>query len=159
MSPGERPEPGQWSPPADGGERTIRLTWTGERLQFLGRTAYGDPVLVGGNPEGPGAKPSDLLPLSLAACTAYDVVEILRKQRQDLRQLQIDVSWIQDPDPPWTFRSIHCRFVLTGTIDPRKAARAIELAEGKYCAVAATIRPTVVLTHEAEIHPEPSPSG
>jgi len=129
----------------------VRLVWTGDRLQFTGRTAYGEPVMVGGDPEGPGAKPSDLLPLSLAACTAYDVVEILRKQRQWLQALQIVVSWEQDPDPPWTFRSIHSRFVLTGDIDPRKAERAIELAEGKYCAVAATIRPTVVLTHEAEV--------
>jgi putative redox protein len=110
--------------------------------------------LVGGNVEGPGAKPSDLLPLSLAACTAYDVVEILSKQRQPLRRLEVVVTWEQDPEPPWTFRSIHCRFVLTGGVDPRKADRAIELAEEKFCAVAATIRPTVILTHEADIRPD-----
>ncbi len=109
--------------------------------------------------EGPGAKPSDLLPLSLAACTAYDVVEILRKQRQPLRALEVVVTWEQDPDPPWTFRSIHCRFVMEGAIDPSKADRAIELAEGKYCAVAATIRPTVTLTHEAEIRGGEDPEG
>jgi putative redox protein len=131
----------------------VRLRWSGDRLQFIGQTGYGDPVRLGGDPEGPGAKPSDLLPLSLAACTAYDVVEILRKQRQHLIHLEAIVTSIQDPDPPWTFRSIHVRFVLTGGIDPRKAARAVELAEGKYCAVAATIRDTVELTHAIEIVP------
>ena len=129
----------------------VRLEWTGDRLQFVGQTGYGEPVLIGGNAEGPGAKPSDLLPISLAACTAYDVIEILRKQRQDLRELQVIVTSVQDPDPPWTFRSIHLRFVVAGTVEQRKAERAIALAESKYCAVAATLRPVVALTHDVEL--------
>ncbi|HUL85917.1 MAG TPA: OsmC family protein [Actinomycetota bacterium] len=129
----------------------VRLEWTGDRLQFVGRTGYGEPVLIGGNIEGPGSKPSDLLPISLAACTAYDVVEILRKQRQDLRELQVIVTSVQDPDPPWTFRSIHMRFVVAGTVEERKAERAIALAESRYCAVAATLRPVVALTHDVEL--------
>ncbi len=129
----------------------VRLEWTGDRLQFVGQTGYGEPVLIGGNTEGPGAKPSDLLPISLAACTAYDVVEILRKQRQDLRELQVIVTSVQDPDPPWTFRSIHMRFVVAGTVEERKAERAVALAESRYCAVAATLRPVVALTHDVEL--------
>ncbi len=129
----------------------VRLHWDGDRLQFHGTTAYGDPISVGGDAEGPGAKPSDLLPLSLAACTAYDVVEIIRKQRQVLRGLDVVVTSTQDPDPPWTFRSIHCEFVLTGDIDESKAERAVSLAEGKSCAVAATIAPVVALTHAVRI--------
>jgi putative redox protein len=129
----------------------VRLRWTGDRLQFVGETAYGGPVLVGGDAEGPGAKPSDLLPLSLAACTAYDVVEILRKQRQRLVALEAIVTSVQDADPPWTFRSIDVRFVLTGEVDARKAARAVDLAESKYCAVAATLRPVVEIVHSIQI--------
>lgn len=128
-----------------------RLIWTGERLQFEGLTAYGDPVHVGGDVQGPGAKPSDLLPVSLAACTAYDVVVILRKQRQDLRALEVTIRSTQDPEPPWTFRSIHTHFVLRGRIDDQKAGRAIDLAESKYCSVAATLRPVVELSHSYEI--------
>ena len=131
----------------------VRLEWTGDRIQFIGTTGYGEPILVGGDVEGPGAKPSDLLPLSLAACTAYDVVEILRKQRQDLLGLEVVATSAQDPDPPWTFRSIHLRFQLTGAVDASKAAKAIEIAETRYCAVAATIRSVVRLTHEVTIVP------
>jgi putative redox protein len=131
----------------------VRLAWTGDRIQFVGTTGYGEPILVGGDVEGPGAKPSDLLPLSLAACTAYDVVEILRKQRQDLLGLEVVATSVQDPDPPWTFRSIHLRFRLTGTVDASKAAKAVEIAETRYCAVAATIRSVVRLTHEVTIVP------
>ena len=131
----------------------VRLVWTGDRIQFVGTTAYGESILVGGDVEGPGAKPSDLLPLSLAACTAYDVVEILRKQRQDLLGLEVVATSVQDPDPPWTFRSIHLLFQLTGTVDASKAAKAVEIAETRYCAVAATIRSVVRLTHEVTIVP------
>jgi putative redox protein len=131
----------------------VRLDWTGDRLQFVAATGYGGAVSVGGDADGPGAKPSDLLPVSLAACTAYDVVAILRKQRQDLRGLSIVVTSTQDPDPPWTFRAIHTAFAIRGAVDERKAARAIDLAEGKYCAVAATLRPLVDLTHSFTIEP------
>lgn len=131
----------------------VRLVWTGDRIQFVGTTGYGEPILVGGDVEGPGAKPSDLLPLSLAACTAYDVVEILRKQRQALLGLEVVATSVQDPEPPWTFRSIHLRFRLTGTVDASKAAKAVEIAETRYCAVAATIRSVVRLTHEVAIVP------
>ena len=131
----------------------VRLVWTGDRIQFVGTTGYGEPILVGGDVEGPGAKPSDLLPLSLAACTAYDVVEILRKQRQDILGLEVVATSVQDPNPPWTFRSIHLRFRLTGTVDASRAAKAVEIAETRYCAVAATIRSVVRLTHEVTIVP------
>ena len=93
------------------------------------------------------------LPLSLAACTAYDVVEILRKQRQDLRGLEAIVTSTQDDDPPWTFRAINVEWVVTGTVDQRKAERAVDLAERTSCAVAATIRPVVSLTHTVRIQP------
>ncbi|HJX07013.1 MAG TPA: OsmC family protein [Actinomycetota bacterium] len=134
----------------------VRLSWTGDRLQFVGRTGYGDVVTVGGDTDGPGAKPSDLLPISLAACTAYDVVVILHRQRQDLRALEAVITSTQDDEPPWTFRAIDIEWVVTGTVDRHKAERAVEIAESKFCAVAATIRPVVALSHRVRIEPTPS---
>jgi len=130
------------------------VTWLGDEqghLQFEGITSYGDPVLIGGDAGGRGAKPSDLLPVSLAACIAYDVVTILKKQRQDLRGLRIAISSEQDPDPPWTFRRITLRFQIEGDVDERKARKAIELSETKYCAVSAAVRPTVDVRTEIEV--------
>jgi putative redox protein len=132
----------------------VRLVWTGERLQFTAETGYGQLVRVGGDTDGPGAMPSDLLPISLAACTAYDVVEILRKQRQRLVGLEAVVRSEQDLDPPWTFRAIHVTWIVRGVVDAHKAARAVELAESKYCAVAATIKGVVTLTHSIELEVE-----
>jgi len=131
----------------------VRLRWTGERIQFVGDTGYGDAVRVGGDADGPGAKPSDLLPLSLAACTAYDVIEILRKQRQDVHGLDAIVTSAQDEDRPWTFRAIHVEWVVTGPVDQQKAERAVDLAERTSCSVAATIAPVVRLTHTVRIQP------
>jgi putative redox protein len=139
-----------------------RLTWLPDAgwLQFEGSTAYGAHVRLGGDPDGEGAKPSDLVPLSLAACTAYDVVEILRKQRQDLRALEVTVRSEQDREPPWAFRSIVTRFVLAGDVDEAKARKAVALAEGKYCAVAATLRDVVELGFEVEVRPtDGGPAG
>ena len=133
----------------------VRLSWTGDRLQFVGQTGYGDLVQVGGDRDGPGSKPSDLLPVSLAACTAYDVVVILQKQRQELRGLEAVITSTQDADPPWTFRAIDIEWIVTGTVDRHKAERAVEIAEGKYCAVAATIGPVVDLSHSVRIEPGP----
>jgi putative redox protein len=129
----------------------VMLRWTGEGLAFESTTSYGGPILTGNDPEGPGAKPSDLLPLSLAACTVYDVVVILRKQRQDLRGLEVRVTSEQDEDPPWTFRAIHMHFLVRGAVDDRKVARAIELSESKSCSVAATLRSVVRLSHSHEV--------
>lgn len=138
----------------------MTLRWTGPALRFEGRTSYGAPIVTGEDPGGEGSKPSDLLPLSLAACTVYDVVRILRKQRQDLRDLEVRIASAQDPEPPWAFRSIHMHFVLAGVIDDRKAARAIELSESKSCSVAATLRPVVRLTHSHEVvPPDDGPDG
>jgi putative redox protein len=127
------------------------VTWTGERLRFIGQPSWGGTLDLDGIAGGSGAKPSDLLPISLATCTAYDVVVILRKQRQDLRGLRVVTESDQDPDPPFTFRTIHMHFVFSGQVDEHKAIRAVELSESKYCGVAASLRATVRITHSVEI--------
>ena len=72
-----------------------RLAWVGG-LRFEGEDSRGFRFPVSGEEGWPGAKPSDLLPISLAACTAYDVVNVLRKQRQDLRGLEVRIDAEQE---------------------------------------------------------------
>jgi putative redox protein len=123
---------------------------------FEGRDARDHVIRVGGDLDGDAAKPSDLLPISLAACTAHDVVVILRKQRQGLSGLEVAIETEQDADPPWTFRSIRMHFVITGRVDPVKARKAIDLTERKYCAVAATLRPVLEMGTTLEVRPAPA---
>lgn len=139
----------------------IQLKWTGEDSHlFLGRDSRGTVVPVGMWPrkedpswtEWRGPKASDLLVISLCACSAYDVVDILRKQRQSLTGLSITAQAEQAPEPPWAFTRIHLHYVLTGQdLDPVKVERAIALSQDKYCSVAATIRGVTTITHSYEV--------
>lgn len=99
-----------------------------------------------------GVSPSDLLPMSLIGCTSYDVVEILKKQRQELYQLKVTAEAVQDEHPPWRFRKIHIHYQAIGRgVDPAKLRKAIEISEGKYCAVYATLKDVVEITHDVDV--------
>ncbi|HXX80019.1 MAG TPA: OsmC family protein [Thermodesulfovibrionales bacterium] len=142
----------------------IALRWFGkDSKMFVGRDSYGQTVVTGSwSREGgeqwqewKGLKPSDLLVISLCSCAAYDVVEILKKQRQRLSGLDITADSRQAPEPPYYFTDIHLHYVITGQdIAPRKVEKAIELSQNKYCSVAATIRGVAKITHSFEVKSE-----
>ncbi|MCA9900096.1 MAG: OsmC family protein [Ardenticatenaceae bacterium] len=139
----------------------IAVKWTGQGSQmFIGRDSFGHLVMAGSWPkdeddswqEWKGTKPSDLLLLSLASCSAYDVVMILGRQRQNLTNLYVNVDGKQASEPPYQFTEIHQHYTVEGVdLDPNKVARAIELSEEKYCSVAATVRGVAKLSHSFEI--------
>jgi putative redox protein len=138
----------------------VAVAWSGEGTQmFVGRDSYGHVVVAGSWPQ-PGQdhqewkalKPSDMLLISLASCSAYDVVMILGRQRQKLTGLYVQVTGKQNPDPPNAFVEIHAHYVVKGeNLDPAKVARAIKLSEERYCSVAATIRGVAQLSHSFEL--------
>ena len=95
---------------------------------------------------------ADLLTMSLIGCSAYDVIEILGKQRQKLNQLNVSAEAQQDETPPWKFKKIHIRYQAIGMgLDPDKVKKAIQLSEEKYCSVYATLRDVIDITHEVEV--------
>lgn len=99
-----------------------------------------------------GVSASDLLPMALIGCASHDVVEILNKQKQDLRQLNVTAESIQDDNPPWRFRKIVVHFQVVGMgIDPEKVRKAIELSEEKYCSVYNTLKDAVEIVNEFEV--------
>ena len=123
-----------------------------EGKQFIGIDSTKHSVVLSTPSEGVGIKPSELLLLAVASCSAVDVVEILEKKRMPLNYLEITTSGEQDQDPPWTFRKIHMHFKLGGANLTEKAvAQAIQLSEEKYCSVAATVRATAPITFDYEI--------
>ena len=127
---------------------TVSLGWVHER-QFILHDRSGFPVVMD-QPNGVNA--SDLLPLSLIGCSSYDVVAILEKQRQQIRDLAVSAESTRDPDPPWAFRQIHVHYKVSGRgLDREKVAKAIELAEGKYCGVFATLRNALEITSDFEL--------
>ncbi len=120
--------------------------------RFVGVDSTNHAVVLSSKDEGVGVKPSDMLLIALATCTAVDVVEILSKKRVRLDSLEIITTGEQDADPPWTFRQIHLKYCLSGQgLTAKAAEQAIQLAEEKYCSVSATLRRTVKITTEFEI--------
>lgn len=141
----------------------VVVKWTGaDSRLFVGRDSGGRTVTVGywqkpeeaGWTDWRGAKASDLLVIALCACSAYDVVDILQKQRAQLTGLTVTADAEQAPEPPWPFVRIHLHYAVSGhDLDPNKVARAIKLSEEKYCSVAATIRGVTQITHDFEVQP------
>ncbi|MFZ6030044.1 MAG: OsmC family protein [Chloroflexota bacterium] len=130
---------------------TATVKWI-EGKRFIGIDSTNHAVVLSTPSEGIGVKPSELLLIALAACSAVDVVEILSKKRMPLASLEISSSAEQDQDPPWTFRKIHLHFRLSGkNLTEKAVAQAIELSEEKYCSVAATVRATAQITTDFEI--------
>ena len=99
-----------------------------------------------------GVKPSDMLAMALIGCSSVDVVEILNKQKQDLRELKVTAESTQDDNPPWRFRKIHIHYQAVGkSIDLDKLAKAIRISEEKYCSVYATLKDAIEITHDFEV--------
>ena len=134
------------------GEVTLR--WV-ESLMMVGTDSNGHSIVIGKMPERKeefiGVKASDLLLMAVASCAAYDVIEILRKQREPMRNLIIDCHGDQQTEPPYTFTHIHLKYLIEGRVDPSKAEKAIRLSEDKYCSVISTLRPGVPITSSFEI--------
>lgn len=133
---------------------TVSIKWIDSQL-MVGIDSYGHPIITGSwpekSPEWAGLKPSDLLLLAAASCSAYDVVMILTKQREPLQGLEVHCTGDQQPEPPYTFTALHLHYIVKGAVNAQKLARAIELSETKYCSVISTLRATVKISSDYEI--------
>lgn len=116
----------------------VTLDWTGEDLEFVGRRNGHATPIDGRGKAGP--NPVALLLESIAACMGSDIVDILKKGRQDLRGLVIEIEADRMEEPP---RYIHAiRFVIrvAGVVEEAKARRAVELSFETYCSVWHSLR-------------------
>jgi putative redox protein len=97
------------------------------------------PVDQGGN--GSGFRPMQTILAALCGCSSVDVISILKKQRQELTDLKIEVDGKREESKePSLWKEISVKFKLAGTMDAAKAKRAVDLSIEKYCSVAETLR-------------------
>jgi putative redox protein len=133
--------------------RTATVKWVGDE-EFLATMPSGQNVLFDAAHEHKkGPSPKEILLGALGACTAIDVVSILRKKRQDLRSLELSVSGEDAPDPPQVWTKIEIVYRMTGRLDEKAVHDAIELSETKYCSVAAMLGKAAKITYRYEIVP------
>lgn len=135
------------------------LTWAGGAA-FVGETPAGHKIVIDGPPEGGGRnlgpRPMETLLLGMGACTSYDVISILKKSRQDIRDYRVDISARRADEEPKVFTEIHVHFKLTGRdIGEKQVERAISLSAEKYCSASIMLGKTARITHSFEIHQIP----
>jgi len=96
---------------------------------------------------GAGAKPIELVLAALAGCTAFDVITILRKARQDVTGLEVVATGDRRQEDPKIFTRIHVEYVVRGrNIAEGTLKRAIDLSEEKYCSVSAMLNASASIT-------------
>ena len=132
-----------------------RVKWL-DGVAFVGESGSGHAVVMDGAPEAGGrnlgVRPMEMVLVGMGACSAFDVVEILRKGRHKIDDCVVELDAERAPNPPKVFTRIHARFVVTGRgLDAAKAARAVELSMEKYCSATAMLGKTAEITHDVEI--------
>ena len=109
---------------------------------------------VGGTGRGP--KPKGLTLVSLGGCTGMDVIAILRKMKQDVTALEIEVDGSLVDEHPRKFDVITVRYLVTGNdLDHSRVKRAVDLSNTRYCGVNASLAPGVELRSDIVINGEP----
>ena len=119
--------------------------WVNERYAMDIQDAAGHvmrmdiPEEQGG--DGSGFRPMQTLLSALCGCSSVDVISILKKQRQDLKSLEITADGEREEGKePALWKTIRMQFLVSGDIEPAKAWRAVDLSIKKYCSVAETLR-------------------
>ena len=132
---------------------TAKVRWV-DGMQFVGMDSGGHSVVLSGDDQQAGVRPSEMLLVALASCTAVDVVEIMAKKRKPLRALEIVITGERDPQPPWPYRRIKVDYRLSGDgLTEKAVSQAISLSSEKYCSVAATVRGVAAIETTFEIQP------
>jgi putative redox protein len=133
-------------------EGVMRLaTVDGDGLRFSAEIG-GRTLVLDASKGATDANPVQALLASIVACSAADVVEILRKKRQAVTAYEIAMSGERAEEHPRRFLAIDCVHRLTGRGLQRQAVEhALQLSLEKYCSVSHCLRPDLAVTHRIEI--------
>ncbi|HTS21605.1 MAG TPA: OsmC family protein [Casimicrobiaceae bacterium] len=129
-----------------------RIKWV-EGVSFLAETASGHAVVVDGAPgaggRNLGPRPMELVLAGTAACTAFDVVWILRKARQPIANCVVDIEAERAAEEPKVFTRIHLVYRVSGAgLKRAQVERAVKLSKEKYCSATAMLAKTASLSFE-----------
>jgi putative redox protein len=127
--------------------------------QFIATSGTGHHFLIDDAAGNTGAKPIELVAIALAGCTAFDVINILRKKRQHVTGYEVKVEANQVATPPQVFTQVWIRHIVSGVDVLAEAVEdAIRLSEEKYCSVGAMIKLSASMHTTFEIVPAMEPA-
>ena len=132
-----------------------RIKWV-QDVTFLGESGSGHSVVMDGAPEAGGRnlgfRPMEMLLLGLGGCSAFDVVMILKRGREQITDCVVELSAERAETDPKVMTKIEMRYIVTGrALDKKKVERAVQLSAEKYCSASAMLAKTAEITHTVEI--------
>ena len=125
-------------------------------MTFVAESGSGHAVVVDAAPEiggrNLGARPMELVLMGTGACSAVDVVLILRKARQPVTDCVVELEAERAPEDPKVFTKIHLHYVVTGKgLAQSQVERAIKLSKEKYCSATIMLAATAQVTFDYEV--------
>lgn len=133
-----------------------RITWV-ENATFLGESGSGHAVVMDGPPDmggrNLGVRPMEMMLLGMGGCTAFDVVHILKKSRQQVTDCVAELEAERAETEPNVFTRIHVHFIVKGQdLNDAKVRKAVELSADKYCSASIMLgNAGVAISHDYEI--------
>lgn len=132
-----------------------KITWINGRA-FLGESGSGHSVVMDGAPEAGGrnigVRPMEMLLLGLGGCTAFDVVMILEKSRENITGCEVELVSERASEDPKVFTYVKMIYTVTGkNLKPASVERAIKLSADKYCSASKMFEFTAKIEHEWHI--------
>ena len=132
-----------------------RVKWV-ENSTFVAQSGSGHSVVLDGPPEAGGqnlgVRPMEMVLMGLGGCTAFDVVDILRKKRETVSDCVVEISAERADTVPKVFTKIHLHYIVRGSnVKEESVKRAVELSAEKYCSVSMMLNKTAVMTHDYEV--------
>ncbi len=138
---------------------TAQVTWV-DGMQFVGEAGSGHAVVLDGRENvggrNTGLRPLELMLVGLAGCTAMDVVHILKRKRQQVTDLQVQVEAERADDHPRVYTTITLKYIVCGhNLSEKAVVDSIELSEKKYCSASAMLGKTAEINYTYQIIQEP----
>jgi putative redox protein len=126
-----------------------RVLWT-DKERFLGQASSGHALVVDTGSDKSASSPVELVLIAMCACTASDVVGILRKKREPFTSLEVRATAERSEDFPKIFTSIRVIYRISGNVTHKAMEDAIGLSKEKYCSVSAMLEKTAKIEFEIE---------
>jgi len=132
-----------------------RVKWI-EDLLFVGESGTGHTIVMDGPEElgghGTAMRPMELLLLGMGGCTSFDMIQMLKKGRQDIRDCVVEIDSERSDEIPKVFTKINVHYVVTGkNLKEAQVKRAVELSTQKYCSASIMLGQSAEITHDYEI--------
>ena len=131
---------------------TARVSWVDGAL-FVAEAGSGHTITMDGAPDIGGrnlaARPMEIVLIGMGGCTAIDVVAMLKKQRQDIEAIDVELVAERADDHPKVFTEVKLVYTVRGRkLNKALVERAVSLSDEKYCSATQMFKKTATVTHE-----------